>query len=74
MAAEHVGQRVRALRLKAGMTQQQLAVAAKVPVSGVAQLEQGVTSDPRLSTLRALAKALGVTLDALGSDEEPNPA
>jgi transcriptional regulator with XRE-family HTH domain len=38
-------------------------------VSLVTQIEQGRTSDPRLSTLRALAKALGVTLDELAGKQ-----
>jgi transcriptional regulator with XRE-family HTH domain len=53
------------LRAAAGMTQQELAVAAGLSVSIVAQLERGVIRDPRMETLRALASALRTTLDAL---------
>jgi transcriptional regulator with XRE-family HTH domain len=66
--------RVRALRLAAGMTQQQLAVAAGLALGGLAQIEQGTTRDPRVSTLRALAKALGVTLDELAGEDDPDAA
>jgi hypothetical protein len=43
-------------------------------VSIVAQLERGVIRDPRMETLRALASALGTTLDALaGHQAEGTP-
>ncbi len=60
-----IGKNVKRLRLKAGLTQQDLAVAAGLNTSVVSQLEQGRNGDPRVSTLRALAKALGVGLDDL---------
>jgi transcriptional regulator with XRE-family HTH domain len=75
--------RVRGLRSAAGLTQQQLATAAGLSVSLVAQLEQGTTGDPKLSTATALAEALGVSLDVLagrqaapgdtGQAEAPEP-
>jgi transcriptional regulator with XRE-family HTH domain len=65
-----VGKRLRALRDRAGLTQQQLATAARVSVSVVTQIEQGRTPDPRLSTLRVLAAALGVTVSDLAGDAE----
>ena len=58
-------QRVRSLRTAAGLTQQQLATAAGLSVSLVAQIEQGTTGDPKLSTATALADALSVSLDVL---------
>lgn len=67
-----LGARVRRLRATAGMTQQQLAVAAGLAVSNVAQIEQGKIPDPRLSTLRALAKAMGVTVSDLAGDAPPD--
>jgi transcriptional regulator with XRE-family HTH domain len=61
--------RLRELRTAAGLTQQQLAVKAGLSMSAVAHLEGGRIPDPRVSTLLALAKALGVTLDQLAGDE-----
>jgi transcriptional regulator with XRE-family HTH domain len=67
--------RVRQLRKAAGLTQQALAVKAGLSVSAVVQLEAGRVPDPRVSSLKALARALGVTLDALAGDEdEPEAA
>jgi transcriptional regulator with XRE-family HTH domain len=62
-------------RQAAGLTQQALAVKTGLSVSAVGRFEAGRFPDPRASTLKALAKALGVTLDALVSDEdEPSAA
>lgn len=78
--------RLRRLRTAAGLTQQQLAVKAGLSVSVVVHLEGGRIPDPRMSTLKALAKALGVGLDELAGGggeqseggcappEEPPPA
>jgi transcriptional regulator with XRE-family HTH domain len=65
---EVLAERVKCLRLAAKMTQQQLAGAAGIALTALAQIEQGVTTDPRLSTLRALARALGVSLDELAAE------
>src|SRR5262249_33109773 len=60
--------RLRELRVAAGLTQQALAVRAGLSISGVVHLEAGRIPDPRVSTLKALAVALGVGLDALAFD------
>jgi transcriptional regulator with XRE-family HTH domain len=60
-----LAQRIRELRDAAGLSQQALAMAAGLSISVVTQLEQGQREDPRLSTVVALARALGVTLDEL---------
>jgi transcriptional regulator with XRE-family HTH domain len=67
-----VGDRLKQLRTEADMTQQALATAAGLSISVVTQIERGVNADPRLSTLKALAKALGCTMNELtGNDDEP---
>jgi transcriptional regulator with XRE-family HTH domain len=65
MDGETLGKRIKALREKAGVSQQTIAVAAGLSVSMVAQMEQGKKEDPRLSTLSAIADALAVSLDEL---------
>jgi transcriptional regulator with XRE-family HTH domain len=65
---------VKLLREAAGMSQQALAVAAGVSISVVTQIEQGKKADPRLSTVAALAKALGVTIDAIVNQPAETPA
>jgi transcriptional regulator with XRE-family HTH domain len=67
--------RLHELRKAASMTQQALAIAAGLSVSVIQHIERGLIPDPRMSTLRALAKALGVTVDTLigNGDEPPKP-
>jgi transcriptional regulator with XRE-family HTH domain len=60
-----IGQRLKALRENAGMSQQSLATSAGLSVSLVSQIERGSRVDPRMSTITALAAALDVTLDEL---------
>jgi transcriptional regulator with XRE-family HTH domain len=62
--------RLRELRTAAGLTQQALAFKAGLSVSVVAHIESGRIPDPRLSTLRALAKAMGVALGEFLEEEE----
>lgn len=70
-----VSRRLRELRTAAGLTQQGLAQAAGLSVSLIAQIEQGSTSDPKLSTATAICRALGVSIDKLaGLEGEPRAA
>jgi transcriptional regulator with XRE-family HTH domain len=69
-------QRLKQAREAAGMTQQELAFASGLSLSMIAQLEQGAKTDPRMSTLTALAAALGVSVDHLtgvGTAAAPPP-
>lgn len=65
-----IGERVRTLRERAEMSQQELASKAGLSVSIVSQLERGRSADPRISTLRGLAKALNVSVHELINDRE----
>jgi transcriptional regulator with XRE-family HTH domain len=68
-----IAQRLKALRENAGMSQQSLAVSAGLSVSLVSQIERGSRADPRMSTITALAGALGITLDELVGRNGPAP-
>jgi transcriptional regulator with XRE-family HTH domain len=57
--------RLRAARMKAGLTQQQLAQAAGLSLGHVASWEAGRTRNPTLAALVALGSALGCSLDQL---------
>jgi transcriptional regulator with XRE-family HTH domain len=60
-----LGRRLKELREAAGLSQQALAVAAGLSTSVVSQVEQGQRQDPRISTVAALAEALGVEVGEL---------
>ncbi|MEB4616545.1 helix-turn-helix domain-containing protein [Leucobacter sp. M11] len=66
-----LGRRIRERRNEIGMTLEQLAAAIDRAPSQVSALENG-KREPRLPLLRALAVALGSTVDDLLTDEAPN--
>ncbi len=57
---EAIGERIRSVRKRRGMSQAELAEASAVSTSLIRQLEQGQRTDTRLETLRKLAIALRV--------------
>lgn len=63
------GERLRALREKAGLTQERLARAADLATSTVFKLEQR-GGDPAWSTVVKLARGLGVSTEAFLADEK----
>jgi transcriptional regulator with XRE-family HTH domain len=63
MADDTFGQRLKDLRVKAGLTQDELAKRAGMHSRGVAKLEQG-QREPAWATVQALAEALGVNCTA----------
>lgn len=66
-----LGVRLKQAREAAGISQQELASRAGLSMSLVAGIEQGRATDPRLSTLLALAGVLGVKLeDIVPSDPQ----
>src|SRR5687768_14846205 len=71
----NLGERLRAVRKRRGLTQRELASLSGVSLSLVRKLEQGEREDTRLETLRRLAAALRVPTTELivrsgdGTDE-----
>jgi DNA-binding SARP family transcriptional activator/tetratricopeptide (TPR) repeat protein/DNA-binding XRE family transcriptional regulator len=62
------GDRLRLLRLQAGLTQPQLAKAAGLSVRALRDIEQGRVSKPHPASLRSLADALDLDPAQLGSE------
>jgi transcriptional regulator with XRE-family HTH domain len=66
-----LGKRIERARQAKGLIQEQLAALAGVKQSHISRLENEDIKDIKGSTLRRLARALGVTTDELlGMDEE----
>jgi transcriptional regulator with XRE-family HTH domain len=63
-----IAEKLKALREAHGLTQQELAFQSGLSISIIAQIEQGGKVDPRISTVNALAKALGVGIQDLTGD------
>lgn len=59
-----LGEQIRSYRESAGMTQEDLSAAAKVPVNSLSDWERGVRT-PRLESLIDIAESLRVGLDDL---------
>ena len=59
-----VGERIRAARIDANLTQERVALAAEVDRPSVVRIEQGQQS-PTLDTIIRLADAIGVPLSEL---------
>jgi transcriptional regulator with XRE-family HTH domain len=53
------------LRKSKSLTRAQLATATDLSRDNIRRLEDGLTTDPRLTTLEALASGLGTTLQEL---------
>ena len=67
-----LGRRIRELRSALGMTLEELATAVDRAPSQVSMIENG-KREPRLDMLRALAAALGTSVDELVKTEAPSP-
>ncbi len=59
-----VGRRIRQLRTARGLTLEELAAAVERAPSQMSMIETG-KREPKLTQLQAIARALGVTIDAL---------
>ncbi len=57
--SRRVGANIKRRRLEAGMTQEDLALATGLDLSGVSKIENGLR-DPRLATLITIGRALSV--------------
>jgi transcriptional regulator with XRE-family HTH domain len=68
-----LGQNIASLRQHTYLTQRQLAEKAGISLGLLQKLEEGWTDNPRLSTLRRLAAALGVSISQLVGDETADP-
>jgi len=56
---------IKKYRSNAGMSQDKLSKLANVTLHAVAKIESGATPDPRVSTVKKIADALGCTVDEL---------
>lgn len=65
-----LGERLRELRERAGLTQQSLATAAGLSISAVVKIEAS-RADPSWTTVQALARALGVAVGEFDRSDEP---
>lgn len=60
-----IAQNIKKYRKKKGISQDKLSKLAEVTYNTVIKIESGATLNPRVETLRLIAKALDVTVDNL---------
>ena len=60
-----IAQKIKKYRKKKGISQDKLYKLAGVTYNTIIKIESGATLNPRVDTLRLIAKALGVTVDSL---------
>ena len=60
-----IAQNIKKYRKKKGISQDKLSKIAGVTYNTVIKIESGATQNPRVETLRLIAKALGVGVDNL---------
>lgn len=60
-----LAENIKKYRKKLKLTQEKLAREADISYSTVIKLESGEIADPRMETLKKIAKALGVSIDKL---------
>jgi len=68
MATSRIGESLKAARARLGWSREALAFHSGVSWSAIAQIESGRRKDVRLSSLSALANALGVSIDYLAGN------
>lgn len=69
VSGSDLGSRIRALRGK--RTLKEIDAVAKIGVPKLSRLERGAETNPRLKTLEAVARGLGVPVAALFSESRP---
>jgi len=60
-----IAQNIKKYRKKKGISQDKLSKLAGVTYNTIIKIESGATLNPRVDTLRLIAKCLGVTVDSL---------
>lgn len=60
-----IAQNIKKYRKKKGISQDKLSKLAEVTYNTIIKIESGATLNPRVDTLRLIAKGLGVTVDDL---------
>lgn len=65
-----IGEVVQKLRQDKGLTQEELAVKAKVSYTSLVKIERGQVENPTIKTLKKLADALEVSVDDILSMTE----
>jgi len=62
---ETIGAKIKKIRLKQKLTQDNLARKANIPYTTLTKIESNVITKPSIQTVTKIAKGLGITIDEL---------
>ena len=65
VSSKIISKNIKKLRQKTGLSQDQMARKAKMPLSTYLKIENGVTPNPSIQTLLNIAEVLAISLDDL---------
>jgi len=74
VSSKIISKNIKKLRDKTGLSQDQTARKANMPLSTYLKVENGVTPNPSIQTLLNIAEALEISLDELVSRKPTRPA
>jgi transcriptional regulator with XRE-family HTH domain len=65
-----IAKNIKKARNKLEITQEELAIEAKIPYATLSKIESGQVTNPTVSTLKKIADALELSVDEIISDEK----
>jgi len=74
VSSKNISKNIKKLRDKSGLSQDQTARKANMPLSTYLKVENGVTPNPSIQTLLNIAEALEVSLDELVGRKPTRPS
>ena len=63
--SQNIGDKIKQLRNKQGLTQDELARKAELPYTTLTKIESNVITKPTIQTVAKIAKGLNITIDEL---------
>ncbi len=61
----NIGDKIKQIRTKQGITQDELARKSEIPYTTLTKIESNVITKPTIQTVVKIAKGLGITIDEL---------
>jgi transcriptional regulator with XRE-family HTH domain len=65
-----IAKNIKKARKTLDLTQEELAIKAKIPYATLSKIESGQVTNPTVSTLKKIADALELSVDEIISDEK----
>ena len=63
--SQNIGDKIKKIRNKQGITQDELARKSEIPYTTLTKIESNVITKPTIQTVAKIARGLGITIDEL---------